>query len=155
MNDFVKPQGINFRCRDGLPASSLSKVLCKTAGFLQGIQPYARLQRYDDWWEHDGLHFHKGAIDFDGLFAIVGSPETLSKAMPGDDDVHVGIATYDNSWYLRFYLYWDEEESDHLGKYDIALPEGLAEGYRDQVLKGSGIEIMEQDSASYYESIIL
>jgi len=97
MTNFEKPKGTNFRCSEALGAAELAKLLCKIVIFLQNSEPYAKLQRYDDWWEHDGLHFYKSPIDFRQLFAIVRSPESLLEAMPGDDYVFVGISPGDGS----------------------------------------------------------
>jgi len=75
MATFYRPAGINFRSAEELPASVLSKMLCQTVSFLQSVEPYIKLQRYHDWWEHDGCHFHKDQIDFHELFQIVGRQE--------------------------------------------------------------------------------
>jgi hypothetical protein len=154
MTDFIKPTGINFRCVDTLPAPDLARLLCRMVAFLQDIEPYAKLRRYNDWWEHDGLHFYKSPIDFNDLFGIVRSPRSLLEAMPGDEDVLVGMAPQGNSWYLRFYLCWDEDGFDLLDRFDITLPECLAEGFRNEVARDAGVEIKEQSAESYYQTII-
>jgi hypothetical protein len=97
VTQFVKPSGINFSCGENLPAAALSKALCKTASFIQQINPYAKLERYDDWWEHDGLHFHRETIVVEKLFDIVRTPKSVLKGMPGDHEVFIGIAAEDNS----------------------------------------------------------
>jgi hypothetical protein len=155
MTSFTTPIGINFRSPDDLPASELAKQLCRIVCFLQNIEPYVKLQKYDDWWEHDGLHFHRVAIDFEGLFGIVGSPRKLLEAMPGDEDVCIGVAPHNNSWYLRFYLGWDEEGINLQGKFDITVAEKLVERFRNEVARQAGIELKEQDAEAYYRSIKL
>ncbi len=155
MTNFTKPIGINFRSAGELSAPELARLLCRIASYLQNIEPYIKLHRYDDWWEHDGLHFHKSPINFDELFYIVNSPRSLLEAMPGDDFVCIGIAPYNSSWYLRFYLDWDDEGFLLWGKFDITLPNGLAESFRNEVARDLGIQLKEQDAESYYQSIIL
>ena len=122
--------------------------------FLQSLNPYALLQRYDDWWEHDGLHFERGPIDFDALFTIVRSSKSLIEAMPGDEYVHVGTAPESNEWYLRFYVYWDEEGDSLIGRFNLILRERLSNRFREEVLGELEIEIEEEDSASYYRAYI-
>jgi hypothetical protein len=84
------------------------------------------LYRYEDWWEHDGMHFRRESIDIHRLFEIVKSPQSSLEAMPGDLDVFVGIGPENNTWYLRFYLAWDEEGHELSGgltsSYKVAWP---------------------------------
>ena len=118
--------GINFSSTV-LSAPELARALCRTAGFIQEIEVHGnRLLKYDDWWEHDGLHFFKGAITFHELFEIIKSPQSLLQAMPGEEAVFVGVASHSQSWYLRFYLSWDDEGYELNGRYDITLPVCLA-----------------------------
>jgi hypothetical protein len=155
MVEFVRPNGINFSCLDEVPAVELSKALCMTASFIQQIEPYTKLERYNDWWEHDGLHFHRETISPEKLFEIVNSPKSLLESMPGDFEVFVGIAPQDNSWYLRFYLDWDEDDTNLVGRFDITFSKTLAESFKGEVLSRLNIKIKEQDSESYYKSILL
>jgi hypothetical protein len=41
--------------------------------------------------------------------------------MSGDEDVFIGVAPGDGTWYLRFYLAGDDEGFDLLGRFDITL----------------------------------
>jgi hypothetical protein len=153
MTQFTKPKGINFSCSEALPAAALSRALCKTASFIQQLDPYARLERYDDWWEHDGLHFHRESVNVEKLFDIARSPKSLLEAMPGDHDVFIGIAPKDNAWYLRFYLDWEENEINIVGRFDITLPPALASKYKDEVIDELNLKMEEKDSEKYYQSI--
>jgi hypothetical protein len=54
---------------------------------LQGLAPYSKLVRYEDWCDHDGLYFERGSIDFQGLVQIVQTPRALMYATPGDEYV--------------------------------------------------------------------
>jgi hypothetical protein len=154
VTQFTKPKGTNFSTGGNLPADILSKALCKTVSFLQTIAPYVKLHRYEDWWEHDGLHFSRGVITFDDLFSVVRSPRALLEAMPGDEDVFIGLAPEDSSWYLRVCLSWDDNGFNLLGRFDITLPRGLAERYKEEV-GGPGLEMVSRDAEAYYRSIIL
>lgn len=154
MANFTKPKGINFSFSNDLPAVELSRALCKTASFIQQINPYEKLYRYDDWWEHDGLHFYREKISVEKLFELVNSPKSLLEAMTGDFNVFIGIAPENNSWYLRFYLEWDEEDANLVGRFDITLPQSLAEQYKNEVLLPLNLKMQEQDSESYYQSVI-
>ena len=155
MTAFSKPRGINFRSADEVPAPDLARTLCRVASFLQGRDPYAKLQRYLDCWEHDpdGYHAAKEEMDFHRLFQIVESPKALLRHMTDDDNVFIGIAPKDNSWYLRFYLWWDEEGFNLTGRFDITLPEKLAERFRKEMLELSAIPLREEDAEAYYKLI--
>jgi hypothetical protein len=155
MATFVKPTGTNFRSADEVPSSVLSKSLCLVVNFLQSVDPYAELQWYLDLWEHSGAgaHVHKQQIDFHGLFKIIGSPRDLLYRMTTDDDVFIGIAPTDNTWYLRFYLNWDEDGFNLIGRFDITLSHELATRFRDEVVKSLPAQLSEQDSQTYYASI--
>ena len=155
MSKFIKPKGINFSSTEDLSAIELSKVLCRTASFIQNLEPYTELERYDDWWEHDGLHFHRGKITFDELFKIINSPKNLLEGMSGDFDVFIGIAPKNNSWYLRFYLDWDTNEENLVGRFDITFPNELANNFDEEVLKQFDLEMKKQNVEDYYQSIML
>lgn len=131
--EFVRPRGRNVRCARELPATALSEVLCRIASFLQTLAPYTRLERYDDWWEHDGLHFHRGSLGFSKLFAMISSPRALLEAVPGDDQVVVGVGRADGSWYLRFRLEWDDAGANLAGRFDITVPDSVVERFRIDV----------------------
>ena len=121
--------------------------------FLQSLNPYVKLHKYEDWWEHDGLHFYREEVNFDRLFNIINSPRSLLESMPGDEDVFLGIAPDDDSWYVRFYLAWDDEGFDLLGRFDITVPQALAERYIKEVVGGLDIGMAQQDAEAYYKSI--
>ena len=150
---FNAPQGINFSSKV-LSAPDLSRALCRTVSFVQDIQPYGvELQRYDDWWEHDGLHFPKGAISLHELFEIVKSPQSLLAAVPDDDFVFVGVAPDSQLWYLRFCLAWDDTGFELNGRFDITLPTDLAARFKQRVL--DAVDMEEQNAQAYYNSIRL
>jgi hypothetical protein len=152
--EFTPPQGINFSSAGDLPASTVSAELRRIASFLQNLAPYANLYRYDDWWEHDGLHFQKCPFDFHGLFEMVKSPRDLLAAMPGDEDVFVGVSPEKGIWYLRFYLHGDQDGFELLGRFDVTVPHELAERFRAEVVGQMHLRALEQDADSYYRSIM-
>lgn len=73
--------------------------------------------------------------------------------MTTDDDVFIGIAPSDNIWYLRFYMNWDDEGFNLIGRFDITLPLELASRFRDEVVKTSATPLSEQDSQTFYTSL--
>jgi hypothetical protein len=153
MTGFIRPKGTNFRCADALTAKDLAKALCCVARFLQEVEPYEKLERYDDWWEHDGLHFDRASVDFNQLFAMINSPRALLESVPGDEHVFVGVAPVAGGWYLRFRVEWDDEGCDLLGCFDITVPESLVEQFRTEVVRTLSLDISEQDADSYYAAI--
>jgi hypothetical protein len=155
MDKFTIPQGKNFRCKENIPINELTSCLCKIASFLQAEKPYISLLRYDDWWQHDGLHFFREKIDFHGLFEMVKSPKAIMESMPGDDYVRVGISASDFIWYLRFYADWDESGSFLEGNFDITLPYNLTEKFNKEIISNLSISIIEEESKSYYRRIQL
>ena len=150
MSQFVKPRGVCFLFEGEISAPALSRTLCRIVNFLQDTGPYAKLQHYEDWWEHDGLHFHRGSIDFNALYGMVGSPRNLLAATPADEFVCVGVAPEDNSWYLRFRAEWDDEGFNLSGSCAVILPASLAERFRKEVLATLDARAEEKDSESYY-----
>lgn len=154
-SNFKPPTGINFSCPEAISIATLSKDLRQIAAFLQHKFPYNPLQRFEDWWQHDGLHFYEGPIDMPGLFAIVGSPKRVYEAMPGEDYVRIGIASSDGKWYLRFYAYWEDEVDFPEGDYDITLSFELVEEFRTEVVPELEASLKEESSEVYFKRSIL
>lgn len=152
---FVKPKGICFLFGNELPASVLSSVLCKITNFLQEFSPYIKLHRYDDWWEHDGLHFYSSKIDFNALYRLVNSPKNLLGSTPDEDSVFVGIAPEDNSWYLHFRVEWNDEETNLIGSCAIILTQSLVEQFKNAVLHKFEVKAEQKNSEDFYREVIL
>ena len=150
--DFKIPIGINFDCLEEQSIETLSVVLCLIAEFLQGKESNTSLFQYEDWLEHDGLIYYKGKIDFHAFFKIIGTPEQLLKSMQGDEYVHVGVLSTDPSWYLRFYVYWNDEGTALQGRFDITLQEPLLQSFRD-CISSLNIKFNEDASDDYFERI--
>jgi hypothetical protein len=153
MNEFVGPTGVNFSAQE-LKATELSLILCRTVSFIQAeLRPRTPLQKYHDWWEHDGCHFYKGPVTLHELFDMVSSPRSLLEAMPGDDEVFIGIAPQDNLWYLRYYVFWNGEGTELYGRFDITLPCDSVDLFKEHVIQTFTVSVEEQDATSYYQKI--
>ena len=85
---FVPPKGTNFRLTEAVPIAELCGILGKVVDFVQRHCQSRNLERFDDWWQHDGLHFESGLVSFSELREIIGDPSSLHNAMPGDFEVH-------------------------------------------------------------------
>ncbi len=57
LTSLLPPQGIVFHTDRENPIVSVSRDLCKVTAFLHELQPYAKLGKIDDRWEHDALYF--------------------------------------------------------------------------------------------------
>ncbi len=152
MSTFRPPTGRTFYCHKPVRLMILAQDLRKVAAFLQASWPDGPLNLFADWWQHDGLHFHSGIIDFHEFFTIIGSPRAIYRAMPGDDAVRVGIAPANGEWYLRFYADWDDDGEQIDGDYDLTLR--LAEHFRAEVQPGLQAQLEEADSEDYFKKII-
>ena len=164
-SNFIAPHGTNLRSDWKLPLEVVSQALTATVRFLRDIgPPETRLIRYDDWWQHDGLHFNRpdGDIDFRALSQMVKTPDAIRTAMDGNYDVYVGIAPTGFLWYLRFYQIpispyqpstapWVGEGP--FGCFDVTLPDTFVQAYRRQVLAPLGVEAQEQEAIEYFISI--
>ena len=100
---FKFPDGINISHKDQLPLDQLLVCLKVVVQFLKSHSYSQRLLTYDDWQQHDGLHFPGKDIQFEELEQMILSSESLRKETPNDFMVYLGIAPEDMSWYLRIY----------------------------------------------------
>ncbi len=154
MTGFRKPEGVNLSLGRDVPAALLAQALCRAVAFVQDTEPDgAPLQLYHDWWEHDGLHFHRRNITLHHLFEMVQSPRTLLAAMPGDEDVFVGVAPDSGGWYLRFYLRWADDDVSLVGRFDITVSAPHADRLRQRVFTALSLPVREQEAGAYYRSI--
>jgi hypothetical protein len=150
---FAVPAGLNFHCSRPIPVGDLSRDLRKIASFLQQRAPSSPLEQLDDWLQHDGIVFLNRTIDFHQLFQLVGSPRAVYAAVPGDDLVRVAIRPADESWYLRFYAVWMDEDDSPSGNYDVTLPSELALLFRRLVVPVLQADVEEEPSAFYFQRI--
>lgn len=150
--EFAKPRGVCLYTENEVGAKDFARVLARVASALQAKDPYVRLHRYDDWWEHDGLHFHRGIIDFHAFFELVHSPKELLESTPADDYVFVGITSDDNEWYVRYRVEWDDEETELIGHCAV-----IVDPSRTDVLKefDKVSWVKRTDADTYYRETIL
>jgi hypothetical protein len=147
---FKFPNGTNLSSEE-LPASELARNLCRIASFIQNTESdTTKFQKYHDWMGNDGLYFPKEEISIHELFEIVKSPQALLESMPGDENVFIGIAPNSQLWYLRFYLSWDEEGFDLIGRFDVTLPSGLLAIFRQCITMD--VILHERDAKLYFEN---
>lgn len=128
------PIGTNYSCKGDSKIERLTEALKKIVCFLQKLENNENLVRYDDWWEHDGLYFKKGIISFSKLLSIIDTPKSLCEHMPGDFDVFIGISNRKCSWYLRFYVDWDENDENLEGRFDITVSKGIIDNFENEVI---------------------
>jgi hypothetical protein len=88
---FEPPVGTTFRT-NALMQDELAALLHAVVAFLEATDPHAPLTRYDDWFEHDGMHVLRGKITFAILWEIVATPQVIFEETPQDDDVRIGIS---------------------------------------------------------------
>jgi len=152
---FTPPNGVAFHIADEIPVVDLCALLRRVVVFLQDLglcSPSLRL--YQDWWEHDGLHFDKGSIKFHDLFAMVETPRAIFDATPDDNAVFVGVAPQDSRWYLRFRAEWDADEKNIVGRFDFILPSDLVAVFTREVLPAMKQPYEQMPSESYYKEVI-
>ena len=151
---FSPPRGIAFYSQFDLSLDDVCETLGRVVAFLEDQQrPTRALRRYDDWWEHDGLHFERGTIKFQDVFAMTKSPRSLLEETPDDDAVCIGVAPDDFAWYLRMRGERDGADQEPVGRFALILPPGLAEAFRTEIGAVSKIQIFEEDSESYYQKM--
>ncbi len=151
---FRPPDGVNFSSNGNLPITDVSTALCRIASFLQNDALPNQLLRYEDWWEHDGLHFEQGTLDIHGLIRLVESGRSILEATPDDEYVCVGIAPIEQHWYLRFRGEWDDTGSSVVGSFDLTLPEVLCDSFRNDVVSDIQFELTEEPAHAYFARIM-
>jgi hypothetical protein len=132
--DFTPPPGTRFTIERELPLEAVSRDLCKIVAFLQGLTPFGKLVRYDDWYDHDGLYFERGRTDFHGLFQVVQTPRALLDGTPDDDHVYAGIAPEDRGWYLRFRAERDDHGEGLMGTFSLLVGGQLVERFEGEII---------------------
>jgi hypothetical protein len=135
LRGFRPPRGECFASESECQLTKVSRDLCKIAAHLQSLDLFAKLMRYDDWYNHDELYFERGSIDFHGLFQLVQTPRDLLAATPDDEYVHVGVVPEDRSWYLRFRAEWDEQGESLVGEYSVTLSDALLEVFEAEIIR--------------------
>jgi hypothetical protein len=71
--------------------------------------------------------------------------------MPGDDDVFVGFSDKQNSWYLRFYLNWNDSGQTLVGRFDLTLVPDLANEFEKAILPRVGCDLTKEKATDYFD----
>lgn len=150
----MAPSGICLSFGE-MSAKDLCIVLRAIARFLQELAPYVKLRTFNDWWEHDGLHFPAEDIEIDELFERFGSVKNLFEWVPNDDEVFAGVAPEDSGWYLRYRIEWDDEEMDLIGRCQFIAPESMIERFRDSATLDERCLPKEIPAGEFYEQTIV
>ena len=146
--NFSLPSGTSFFLHEFVPDEMLLRTLQEATRFLNSVAVDQNLYQFDDWLEHDGLHFYKRRLKFPDLERIVSNQGALTRSMPGDFAVRIGLAPTDQSWYFRFYV--DEKNE---GDFGLTLPPSIASSIRPILAEVHGDNLGEQDANSYFERI--
>ena len=155
MGNSLLPKGQNFRLEKDVDLLTLADSLQQIAAFLQDLESSRNIKRFDDWWEHDGSHFLSGDSSMQDLFECVKSPQAIQASMPGDDLVFVGFSANDYSWYLRFYLEYDDSGYVLKGRFDLTLADTIVNIFREKVIPKLSGQIIEEEASAYFKRIIL
>ena len=130
---FTLPDGRTFVASGA--AGSIAADLRSIAAFLQSVTPPGAIIRYEDWIEHDGLHFVRGSMGYPDLFAALGSTRDLLAASPQDADVCLGLAPEGGGWYLRARAEWSDEGDEVVARYDLTLALDTADRFRESLVQ--------------------
>ena len=153
---FSPPHGVTFHTESEIAVTDLCALLRRVAAFVQGLQvSLPRLRLYHDWWQHDGLHFERGAITFHDLFAMVATPRAIFESTPNEDEVFVGVSPDDAGWYLRFRAGWDADDESIVGSFAVTLPAERAQIFSMDVADSSEHRLVEEAAESYYARVIV
>lgn len=152
---FSPPNGIAFHTVEEVEASDLCAVLRDVVAFLDTLQPQRRkLRLHDDWWQHDGLHFERGTIEFRDLVAMIETPSAMLEATPDDAEVFVGIAPGDARWYLRFRTELDADDEHITGRMALILPAESAHAFATAISGLPDRTLVQEAAESYYAKTI-
>jgi hypothetical protein len=146
----VEPKGINFSLPEFIPARNLPEVVQGIWKFISEKDPSSLLFRYDDWWQHDGLHFFRKEIGTTDFEKTIMNIEEMKKDMPGDFYVYVGICSPQMEWYLRYYI---DEDQGVEGCIDITVPENWASEFKIYIGNQVKTDWKTENAQAYYKRI--
>lgn len=150
---YLPPDSVTLWTDRGRALTDISHDLCRIVAFLQTHQHGDAMERFHDWWEHDALHFPQGSIDVAEVFRVVGTPRSLIESMPGEHRVFIAVSPKSRSWYLRFLAYWDDDDSNLLGEYSIALAEPLSTEFAEQAASNLKCPVAHGETIAYFRRI--
>lgn len=152
---FTPPDGVAFWTPEPVAPERLATFLRSVLPFLRSLQPQDRpLRGYHDWWEHDGLHFDKGGLDWDRAAEKLGSASSLRAATPDDDAVHFGIAPVPSSWYLRVRVAVESDDSEPEGSLGLVLSAEDAATFKSRFSLLEPILLNECTASDYYKRVL-
>jgi hypothetical protein len=148
---FTPPMGVAFQTEGEVRGDELVATVRRVVAFLEGfIWTPDKLRVFDDWWEHDGLHFERKCVKYVDLFAMIASSRAMVDATPDDDCVYVGIAPEEAEWYLRFRAVRDETYGEIVGACGVVMPQDYATLFKLDVTPRSEATLIELPSNIYY-----
>jgi hypothetical protein len=151
---FTPPVGVAFHTDGQVRGDELVATVRRVVAFLEGfIWTPDRLRVFDDWWEHDGLHFERTVVKYVDLAAMTASPRAMLDATPDDDCVYVGIAPQEAEWYLRFRAMRDETYGEIVGAFGVVIPDDVATLFKLDVKPRCEATLTELPSKSYYARV--
>ena len=148
---FQEPSGINFRPAMPILIKEMEDTLPLIWRFVSAKDPSPILLRYEDWWQHDGLHFEKGKITREVFSKMIGSKGEIIKSMSGDFNVRIGIASPKMEWYLRYYVAIEEDILD--GYYDVTVPLTWENEFEAEVGMSLKTPFVKEDAEGFYKAI--
>jgi hypothetical protein len=151
--NFKEPYGVNFRLAHEVPLGTLRDLLEAVFNFLKPRDASANLFRYDDFWEHDGLHFLKDKLTWEKFKASFREDSGIVESMPGDFNVKVGISPPTMNWYLRYYVDLDDDSKECF--LDVTVPRDWENDFRKEIGKSISIDWVTEDAIDYYKAIRL
>ncbi len=105
-----------------LPIGRLQPLALKILGALQALSPVPQTVKIvEDWLDHDGLEFAKGAQSLAYLFSIASTPRSLFETTPKDHLVFLRAEADDGSWIFRVRTDWDEEDRREVGEIHLVV----------------------------------
>jgi hypothetical protein len=148
---FTEPIGINFRPEQEVTIENLKLMLQAIWSFIKSKETSQVLFRYDDWWEHDGLHFQRDKLTLVAFLTSIGTTQAILESMPGDFNVKVGICTPNSNWYLRYYVDLEDDAKECF--FDITIPADWEKDFEQEMEKAAAQGWVKEKSQDYYKAI--
>ena len=85
---------------------------------------------------------------------MIETPHAMLEATPDDEEVFIGIAPEDASWYLRFRAEQDEDDERITGRMALILPTGSARAFAMTISGLPSRALVQEAAEAYYAKII-
>jgi hypothetical protein len=116
------PKGAVLYRTPELPLGRVQPLLLKALTVLQALSSAPQqVKLIEDWLDHDGLEFAKGAQPLASLFAIASTPRALFEKTAKDDSVYLRAESEDGIWMLRVRTDWDADDRDQVGDFCVVV----------------------------------